>query len=92
MVLAGGPVPTLPTALSWWLSLVYLALAGTVLAFGAYLTLQLRLGPGKASTVGVMTPVLALLVSTALEGYRPNGWTLAGVALAVVGNLLMLRR
>ena len=92
VVLAQGPLPALPTSWAWWLSLAYLVGAGTVLAFAAYLTLQQRLGPGKASTIGVATPVLALAVSTAFEGYRPDGWTLAGVALAVIGNLFMLRR
>ena len=92
-VVAGqAPLPDWPVGIAWWASLVYLAVAGTVIAFAAYLTLQQRLGPGKASTVGVMTPVLALVVSTAFEGYRPGGWTLAGVILAVGGNLLMLRR
>ena len=81
----------LPGVPSWWVSLAYLAVAGTVLAFGAFLTLQDRLGPGKASTVGVMTPVIALVVSTALEGYRPDAFTFAGVALAIAGNVLMLR-
>jgi drug/metabolite transporter (DMT)-like permease len=81
----------LPTTVSWWLSLAYLALAGSVLAFAAYLTLQDRLGPGKASTVGVMTPVFALVVSTAFEGFRPDAFTLAGAALAIGGNVLMLR-
>jgi drug/metabolite transporter (DMT)-like permease len=81
-----------PRALSWWLSLVYLAVAGTVLAFGAFLTLQQRVGPGKASTIGVMTPVVALIVSTALEGWQPQWWTLAGVLLAVAGNRLMLQK
>jgi drug/metabolite transporter (DMT)-like permease len=81
----------LPSAWDWWASLVYLALAGTVLTFSAYLTLQQRLGPGKAATVGVMTPVLALLISTALEGYRPQLSTAAGVLLAILGNVLMLR-
>jgi drug/metabolite transporter (DMT)-like permease len=83
-----------PTAVSWWLrSLAYLAVAGTVVAFGGFLTLQQRLGPGKAATVGVMTPVLALAVSTALEGFRPDAYaTAAGAALAILGNVLMLRR
>lgn len=81
----------LPTALSWWLSLAYLSLAGSVAAFAGYLTLQQRLGPGKASTVGVMTPVLALVVSTLLEGFRPDAFTLAGALLAIVGNVWMLR-
>jgi drug/metabolite transporter (DMT)-like permease len=81
----------LPAAASWWLSLAYLSVAGTVLAFGAFLTLQQRLGPGKASTVGVMTPVVALAVSAAFEGYRPDAYTAAGALLAIVGNGLMLR-
>lgn len=79
-----------PTAPSWWLSLAWLALAGSVLAFACFLTLQDRLGPGPAGTVGVMTPLIALAVSLLVEGFRPDLLTLAGVALAVVGNVLML--
>jgi drug/metabolite transporter (DMT)-like permease len=80
-----------PAAWSWWLSLLYLTAAGTVLAFAAFLTLQQRIGPGPAASVGVMTPVLALAVSTALEGYRPDLYTLLGAALALTGNVWMLR-
>jgi drug/metabolite transporter (DMT)-like permease len=91
IALASHPLPAaLPTAPAWWLSLVYLAVAGTVVAFAAFLTLQQRLGPGRASTIGVMTPVVALGVSTAFEGYRPGLATLGGVALTVAGNWLML--
>ena len=92
LALGADPLPAWPRAPSWWLSLAYLALAGTVLAFSAFLTLQQRLGPGPASTVSVMTPVVALTVSTLFEGYRPGLWTLAGGALAMAGNWLMLRR
>ncbi|MEO5882101.1 MAG: DMT family transporter [Caldimonas sp.] len=80
----------LPTAPSWWLSLAWLAFAGSVLAFACFLTLQDRLGPGPAGTVGVMTPMLALVVSMLLEGFRPGLLTLCGVVLAVIGNVLML--
>jgi drug/metabolite transporter (DMT)-like permease len=41
--------------------------------------------------VGVATPVLALAVSTAFEGYRPGWPALLGAALAVAGNVLALR-
>jgi drug/metabolite transporter (DMT)-like permease len=81
-----------PVELSWWLSLGYLAVAGTVVAFAAFLTLQTRLGPGRASTVGVMTPVVALVVSAVFEGYRPEALTWAGLACTVAGNVLMLRQ
>jgi len=81
----------LPTVPSWWLSLAWLALAGSVLAFACFLTLQDRLGPGPAGTVGVMTPLLALLVSLLVEGFRPDLLTLCGLVLAAIGNVLMLR-
>jgi drug/metabolite transporter (DMT)-like permease len=80
-----------PTAPSWWLAMAWLSLAGSVLAFACFLTLQDRLGPGPAATVGVMTPLLALVVSLLFEGFHPDLLTAAGAALAVAGNALMLR-
>jgi drug/metabolite transporter (DMT)-like permease len=80
-----------PSAAAWWVSLAYLALFGSVVAFACFLELQTRVGPGPASTIGVMTPVLALVVSTLLEGFTPVWMTWAGAALAVAGNLLILR-
>ena len=77
---------------SWWASLLYLSLAGSVLTFACFLTLQERIGVGKTGTIGVMTPLLALAVSMAFEGFRPDLLTLLGAALAVAGNVLMLRR
>ena len=87
-----GESLALPTAAAWWLSLAYLVLAGSVLTFACFLTLQDRIGPGPTGSIGVMTPLLALLVSVALEGYRPDWFTGVGAALAVTGNALMLRR
>jgi drug/metabolite transporter (DMT)-like permease len=90
VVLASGQPLQWPTAPSWWLSLAYLALAGSVVAFACYLALQHRLGPGPASMVGVATPVLALVVSAFFEGYRPDALAVAGVVIAVAGNVLSL--
>jgi drug/metabolite transporter (DMT)-like permease len=91
VVLVSGQSLAVPAIASWWLSLVYLALAGSVIAFACFLALQQRVGPGPASTVSVMTPVLALAVSAALEGFRPVWLTWCGAALAVAGNVLILR-
>lgn len=63
-----------------------------MLTFACFLTLQERIGPGPTGAVGVMTPLLALLVSMAFEGFRPDLVTAAGACLAVAGNVLMLRR
>ena len=38
-----------------------------------------------------MTPVLALGVSTLFEGYRPVALSALGAALAIAGNVLILR-
>ena len=91
LALALGRAFVLPGNAAWWLSLLYLALAGSVLTFACYLTLQDRLGPGPAGTIGVMTPLLALVVSLLFEGYRPEPLTFAGAALALAGNVAMLR-
>ena len=92
IALAMGHRFTPPALPSWWVSLFYLALAGSVLSFACYLTLQERLGPGPSGAIGVMTPMLALVVSMGFEGYRPDAITGVGVLLAVAGNVLMLRR
>lgn len=72
------------------LSLLYLAVLGSIVAFGAYLTLLGRIGAGPSSYVGVSTPVVAMLLTTLFEGYVWTGTAGLGVALAVVGNVLAL--
>ena len=71
-------------------SLAYLAVFGSIVAFLAYLTLLRQVGAGPASYVGVATPVVAMLFSTAFEGYRWSVAGIVGVALAVAGNVLVL--
>jgi drug/metabolite transporter (DMT)-like permease len=73
------------------LSLLYLAVLGSIVAFGAYLTLMRHVGPGPAAYVGVATPVVALALSTLLEGYHWTWVSIAGVALALAGNVIALR-
>ncbi|MEO8923548.1 MAG: DMT family transporter [Caldimonas sp.] len=88
--LALGRAFAWPSAPSWWLSMAWLAFAGSALAFACFLTLQDRLGPGPAGTIGVMTPLLALVVSLLLEGFRPDLLTACGAVLALAGNAMML--
>jgi drug/metabolite transporter (DMT)-like permease len=92
VALLQGQSFALPAVASWWLSLFYLALAGSVLTFACFLMLQERVGPGRAGAIGVMTPLLALVVSMLFEAFRPDALTLSGAAFAVAGNVLMLRR
>jgi drug/metabolite transporter (DMT)-like permease len=71
-------------------SFLYLALFGSVLAFGAYFALIGRIGAARASYVGVMSPVLALMMSAVFEGYDWRLATVLGVGLAVAGNVIAL--
>jgi drug/metabolite transporter (DMT)-like permease len=74
------------------LSLGYLAVFGSILAFGGFLTLLGRVGPARAGYIGVMVPILALAISSAFEGYRWGLLALVGVAVSVAGNVIILRR
>ncbi len=71
-------------------SLAYLAIFGSVLAFGFYLTLLGRIGADRAAYAAVLFPVVALVISTVVEDYRWNAPALVGVALILGGNLLAL--
>lgn len=72
------------------LSLVYLSLAGTSLAFGLYLALIKRIGAARAAYTSVLFPVVALIVSTLFEGYRWSLPAVIGLAVLVAGNALAL--
>jgi drug/metabolite transporter (DMT)-like permease len=73
-------------------ALFYLAAFGSALAFGAYFALLRQVGPARAAYVGVMSTIVALLVSALLEGYDWTAATFAGIALAAAGNVIALRR
>lgn len=89
--LRGVPIVFDPS-LEYLISLLYLALFGSVIAFGAYLTLLGRMGADRAAYITVLFPVIALLLSARFENLRLNGWQFAGVGLVLVGNLLVLER
>jgi drug/metabolite transporter (DMT)-like permease len=74
------------------LSLAYLAVFGSVVAFGAYLTLLGRIGAHKAGYAVVMFPVVALMLSVFFEGLQITLNIVAGVVLVTVGNVIILRR
>jgi len=71
-------------------SLAWLALLGSIVAFGAYYALVHRVGAARAGYVGVLTPLVALAVSSVLENFLWTGLTVAGIALAVSGNVVAL--
>lgn len=72
-------------------SLLYLAFFGSVVAFGAYLTLVGRIGADRAGYAAAAIPIVAIVLSSLFEGLRWHPATFAGVALSVAGTVLVLR-
>lgn len=90
--LVAGEQLRLEVTNSYLLSLLYLAIFGSIIAFAGYLTLLARIGAARASYVGVMVPVLALVISAGLEGFRWYPITMMGIAISVAGNIVILRK
>jgi drug/metabolite transporter (DMT)-like permease len=91
LVTLGGTGWAFDTRPGYVVSLVYLTALGSIVAFLAYLTLLKRVGAASASYVNVVTPIVAMLISTVAEGYRWSILGVVGVMLAAVGNVLVLR-
>lgn len=85
-----GKTFTIETSPEYLISLVYLSLPGSVIAFVAYLTLISQIGPEKAAYAIVVVPVVAVLISTFLEGFHFTLSTALGMVLLVLGNILAL--
>ena len=73
-------------------SLFYLSIIGSVLGFGFYLKLLNNIGAGKASYVNVVTPILALFISTLYENYTWDILNSFGLILVIFGNIIIFRK
>lgn len=91
MAATGAPLVAPPDARYVW-ALLYLAIFGSVIGFTTYLMLVARLGAAKAAYTTVLFPLVALAASTLYEGYRWTWPAALGVALTLIGNLVMFWR
>ncbi len=73
------------------ISLLYLTVFGSIIAFGSYLTLLGRIGAHKAGYAMVMFPLVAVLVSVLFEGLQLSSSIVAGMLLVLSGNVFILR-
>jgi drug/metabolite transporter (DMT)-like permease len=89
--LGRGSAFTIDFSPDYIISLLYLSLLGTVVAFWSYLTLLGRIGAGNAAYVTVIFPIVALIISTFFENYQWSLMALAGVIISFAGNLLVLK-
>lgn len=73
-------------------SWLYLSVAGTVIAFWAYMTLIHRIGAPRAAYISVLFPLVAILISTLYENMHWTTPKLLGVVLIIAGNLFIIQR
>lgn len=70
-------------------SLLYLAVFGSVIAFAAYFSLIGRIGASQAAYSTLLSPLVALALSTLYEGYQWQVSAVIGLVLILLGNLVM---
>lgn len=72
-------------------SLLYLSIFGSIVAFSTYLKLLGEIGPDRSIYIALITPAIALLISTFFEGYKWDIYAFMGIVLLFSGNILALR-
>lgn len=92
LALMNGAVLSFSFTTSYIISLLYLSIFGSAVAFGTYLTLMKNIGADKAAYAGVMFPIVALSISTLLEGYTWSYMAIFGVTLTLLGNVIAMMR
>ena len=78
----------LPRNAESWGAVLYLALAGSVLAFLVYFSMLKTWSVTSLSFISVFTPAIALVLGFVFLNERPTMWTVGGALLIVVGVAL----
>jgi drug/metabolite transporter (DMT)-like permease len=83
--------PPTPSAVAAW---AYLVVAGSLVAFNAYMYLLANTSAGLASSYTFVNPVIAMLLGVVVAGEHVTGfeWIAAGVILLAVVLMLMGRQ
>ncbi len=75
---------------SYLWSLLYLSLCGTLIAFACYFSLVQRIGLARAGHLFIITPIIALLLSTHFEHFHWTGISFIGILLIFLSNALII--
>ncbi len=88
-VTAGPPV--FPDRWEYWAGIAWLGLAGSVVTFPLYYTIVREIGAARAAYNSVLVIIVAMLISTFVEGYQWSLLSASGAVLALSGMILALR-
>ncbi len=92
LLLAQGKSFTFSYTLPYISSLIYLSIFGSIIAFASYLTLLNNIGAHKASYASVMFPAVAVVISSIVEGFSWNIYTVIGLLIILAGNIVVLTK
>lgn len=92
LALVQGKSFTFDWSVSYISSLLFLSIFGSVIAFGCYLSLMTRIGPHKTSYANILFPAVAVAISTVVEGFAWDRYTVFGFIAIMVGNLVVLSK
>jgi drug/metabolite transporter (DMT)-like permease len=79
-------------SLASWLSLAYLVVFGSLVAFSAYVWLLTKVPTTAVATYAYVNPLVAVLLGWSVLGERITGQTLVAAALIIVAVALILSR
>ncbi|TPE61395.1 EamA family transporter [Sandaracinobacter neustonicus] len=76
----------------YWLGFLYLGVFASAVAFALYFDLIRQMGPAEAAWTSVLVPIIAMAITTVMEGYRWTPLAAAGVVVALTGLVVALRQ
>ena len=79
-------------SVSYILSLLYLSIIGSVVAFYLYLKLLESIGSARAGYIGVIMPIIAIIISTIFEGLQWTNNLIFGLPVLIFGCVLILNQ
>ncbi|MGH7150464.1 MAG: DMT family transporter, partial [Planctomycetota bacterium] len=74
------------------LSVLYLAILGTVVAFGVFFWLLRHAPANRLGVIAYVTPAIALALGIFVRGEPVTGFTVGGLGLILLGIFLVHRR
>lgn len=90
VLILGKPI-VFENTINYVSSLLYLSIFGSIIAFSTYLKLLGEIGPDRSIYIALITPAIALGISTVFEGYHWDIFAFLGIVLLFSGNILALR-
>jgi drug/metabolite transporter (DMT)-like permease len=86
LALTGAPV--IEWTASYIGGVIYLGVFASAIAFTCYFSVIRAVGPARAAYSSVLTPILAMIISTVVEDYRWS-WLAAGGGIVALAGLLI---